>query len=108
MDRLIEQLLQMESDKHRALMACDAAAYEKHVRSQLQLLDTNVDLAAAAREAPDQLDVLARLIRLNTNLLLNHFSASPVFAANGALGRSEYSAEGTLDTRPAAKFSVEA
>lgn len=108
MEGLIERLLQLETAKHHALMACDAAAYDSQVKSQLQLLDANVDLAPAAREAPDKLEVLSRLIRLNTNLLLNHFSASPAFAAGGALGNSQYAADGGVDAHPAARFSVDA
>jgi hypothetical protein len=107
MDGIVERLLQLESAKHGALMACDSAAYEGLVKAQVGLLNSGCDLKVAAQQSRERVEVLARLIRLNTNLMLNHFSASPVFAANGALGRSEYTSQGTLDARPEAKFSVD-
>jgi hypothetical protein len=105
---LVEQLLELEGAKHRALMACDATAYEESVKSQLQLLNTAGELRAAAEASPAKVEVLSRLIRLNTHLLLNHFSASPAFAANGVLGRSSgYTATGARDARPPSRFSVD-
>jgi hypothetical protein len=107
MSNLVEELLEKESAKHQALIAGDAAAYEERVKEQLQLVSTNRDYAAAARECPAKVEILERMIRLNTLLLLNQFSASPVFGASGLLGRSEYTSGGTLEARPASRFSVD-
>jgi hypothetical protein len=107
MPGLVEELLELESAKHRALLACDADAYEKHVRRQLHVLSETPDVRQAAAMSPDQVRVLSRLIQLNACLLHNHFASSPVFALNGALGKSGYTSEGALETRPPSNFSVE-
>jgi hypothetical protein len=107
MNGIVDDLLELESDKHRALMACDAASYEELVRRQLRLLEVAYDAGAAARERPDELKILSRLIQLNTVLVLNYLSASPLMSETGLLTRSEYTSAGTPDARPASRISVE-
>ena len=106
MDGMVEELLRLESAKHRALIACDASSYEEQVQSQLRLLDGAPDLVAAAKESPAQVEILSRLIRLNAALLVNHVSASPVFVL--CQGATEYTHAGSLQTPINSKFSLEA
>jgi hypothetical protein len=100
---IVEQLLELETAKHRALLRCDAPVYESHVRAQVELLNAGHDLRAAAREVPEQVSILAKLVRLNTALVVNFVSSSPI----PLLTLSEYTSAGALDNRPAPRFSVE-
>jgi hypothetical protein len=81
MDGLVEKLLRLESAKHKALVEIDASAYDLNVREQMRLL-------AVSKGAPykvssvERLLALSQLITLNTRLLQNLVSTSPLFAFN--------------------------
>lgn len=89
MDGLVEELLRLESAKHKALILIDASAYDASVRGQMRLL---ADSKASTVTAPsvERLLALSQLITLNTRLLQNLISTSPVFAFN----KSSYTAKG--------------
>jgi len=95
MDGLVEELLRLETFKHQALIQIDAAAYEAGVREQ-------IGLVAASKEAPgpvrnvDRLLSLSQLITLNTRLLQNLISTSPLFQMTG----SAYTARGRAAAAP--------
>ena len=79
MDGLVEELLRLESAKHKALVEIDAPAYDAHVRKQLRLLSFSrkpVDDTTSL----ERLLALSQLITLNTRLLDNLASTSPLFA----------------------------
>jgi hypothetical protein len=100
---ITQELLRLETAKHRALLECDSQSYHDRVVEQVHLVNSGVDPAAAAQNNPEIVGALSRLTRLNTVLLLNVISTSPVFAAN----RNGYTSSGTLDRRPAGRVSVE-
>jgi hypothetical protein len=81
MDGLVEELLRLESAKHKALILIDASAYDASVREQMRLLE---DSKASAVTTPsvERLLALSQLITLNTRLLQNLISTSPLFAFN--------------------------
>jgi hypothetical protein len=103
MDGILDQLLRLESAKHRALIESNAADYEANVRAQLRLVDDNPGLPRCASEAPGQAAVLSKLIRLNTALVLNLISASPVLR----LIQTAYTREGSPEELTDSRFSVE-
>ena len=103
---IVDQLLELESAKHRALLTCDSSSYEEHVKTQIRLLDTGIASTAAAKESAETLSVLSRLMRLNTVLLLNHFTISPVFAETGGLRPGGYTSAGAPQLRPSSNLSV--
>jgi hypothetical protein len=94
MDGLVEELLRLESAKHKALVSIDATAYEAGVREQLRIL-------AAAKEAVikvagvERLLVLSQLITLNARLLQNLLSTTPLFGLCG-----NYNAAGRVSPPP--------
>ena len=104
MDGLVKELLRLESAKHKALVEIDASAYDAHVQTQLRLL-------SVSKESPDnvtnveRLLALSQLITLNTRLLQNLVSTSPLFAFN----KNGYTATGRI-SMPAIsrRVSVEA
>jgi hypothetical protein len=104
--RVLEQLLHLEGKKHRALLSCDSAGYEDHVTAQLRVMQDCSDFAAEAKSSPGELELLSRLVRLNTVLLLNHFIASPVSPLN-VLAGAAYDSSGSAASRPSATFSLQ-
>jgi hypothetical protein len=104
MDGIVEELLRLEGAKNKALIACDARAYDEHVRAQLHLLDSASDLKAAAQKSPEALATLSKLIHHNTSLFLNLVSTSALFAMN----QNCYSAKGDAQTHISARIAVEA
>ena len=79
MDGLVEELLRLESAKHQALVEIDATAYDANVRQQMRLLA--VPRGSADKVASlERLLALSQLITLNTRLLQNLISTSPLFA----------------------------
>ena len=96
MDGLVEELLRLESAKHKALVEIDASAYDRNVREQMRLL-------AFSKNAPykvssvERLLALSQLITLNTRLLQNLVSTSPLFACikNGYTARGRASSPAT-------------
>jgi hypothetical protein len=104
MDGLVEELLRLESAKHKALIEIDASAYDAHVQTQLRLL-------SISKESPDnvtnveRLLALSQLITLNTRLLQNLISTSPLFA----FSKNSYTAKGRVSV-PAisGRVSIEA
>jgi hypothetical protein len=78
MEGLISELLRLERAKHEALVSIDAAAYEARVREQMELLSASKDSLV---DAPDieQLLALSQLITLNSRLLQNLLSTTPLF-----------------------------
>jgi hypothetical protein len=95
MDGLVEQLLRLESAKHEALILIDAPAYDASVREQMRLLaDPDIPLTDTA--GIEQLLVLSQLITLNTRLLQNLISTTPLFG----LSAEGYTANGALPEPP--------
>ena len=104
MDGLVEELLRLESAKHKALVEIDAPAYDATVRAQLRLV-------SACKKASDKLTnvdrllALYQLITLNSRLLQNLVSTTPWFA----FSKNAYNAKGRVSARAASRrLSVEA
>lgn len=89
MDGLVKELLRLESAKHKALVEIDAPAYDAHVRKQLRLLSRK---PADDTTSVERLLALSQLITLNTRLLDNLVSTSPLFA----FGRNGSTAAGRI------------
>lgn len=103
MDGLVEELLRLESAKHRALVEIDASAYDTNVREQMRLLTVSKKVDQTANL--ERLLTLSQLITLNTRLLQNLVSTTPWFAFN----RNGYTAKGNVATaRTSGRVSVEA
>jgi hypothetical protein len=91
MDGLVEELLRLESAKHKALIEIDASAYDAHVRTQLRLLTASKGSAENVTNV-ERLLALSQLITLNTRLLQNLISTSPLFA----FSKNGYTSKGLL------------
>jgi hypothetical protein len=83
MDGLVEELLRLESAKHKALILIDACAYDASVREQLRLVADSKQSPPGAVSNVEQLLALSQLITLNTRLLQNLLSTTPLFAISG-------------------------
>ncbi len=81
MDGLVEELLRLESAKHKALVEIDASLYDATVRQQMRLLSTSRKPSDSAAGL-ERLLALSQLITLNTRLLQNLISTTPWFAFN--------------------------
>ena len=81
MDGLVEELMRLESAKHQALVEIDASAYDLNVREQMRLVAFSKDAPYKASSV-ERLLALSQLITLNTRLLQNLVSTSPLFALN--------------------------
>jgi hypothetical protein len=94
MDGLVKELLRLESAKHKALIEIDASAYDTHVQSQLRLLSVSNTSAGNVTDITnvEQLLALSQLITLNTRLLQNLISTSPLFA----FSKNGYTAKGQV------------
>ena len=103
MDGIVEQLLRLEEAKHKALLKCDSATYELHVSVQMRLFESAQDFAAAARRSTKSFAALARLIRLNTSLVLNLLKTSAAFARV----HSGYTSTGNPGTRNVSRFRAQ-
>jgi len=101
---LLEELLRLEGAKHKALVSIDAPAYEETVREQMRVLAASENKLGGVTNVKG-LQALSQLISVNTRLLQNLFSATPLFylSANG------YTSQG-LVSEPALsrRVSVEA
>ena len=103
MDGLVEELLHLESAKHKALVEIDAPAYDATVRAQLRLVSTSKKVAELTNV--DKLLALSQLITLNSRLLQNLVSTTPWFA----FSKNAYNAKGKVSVRTASRrISVEA
>ena len=91
MDGLVEELLRLESAKHKALVEIDATAYDVNVQAQLRLLSLRKASAGEVTNI-EQLFALSQLITLNTRLLHNLVSTSPLFA----FSKNGYTADGRI------------
>ena len=89
MDGLVEELLRLESAKHKALVEIDATAYDAHVQTQLRLVSVSRNSSDKTTNV-ERLLALSQLITLNTRLLHNLVSTSPLFAFN----KNGYTAKG--------------
>jgi hypothetical protein len=78
MDGLIEKLLRLEGAKHKALTEIDASAYDVNVRKQMRLLARPKTQIGAVGDVEHVL-ALSQLITLNTKLLQNLVSTTPLF-----------------------------
>jgi hypothetical protein len=102
MEGLVEELLRLESAKHKALVEIDASAYDANVCAQLRLV-------SASKNTPDKranverLLALSQLITLNTRLLQNLVSTTPWFAAS----KKGYNAR-VSDRKASRRISLEA
>lgn len=90
MDGLVEELLRLESAKHKALVKIDASAYDVSVREQMRLLSVSKKAEHSANL--ERLLALSQLITLNTRLLQNLVSTTPWFAFSG----NGYTAKGNV------------
>src|SRR5438876_6625368 len=90
MDGLVEELLRLESAKHKALVEIDAPAYDANVRAQLRLVSASKKTLDKVANV-ERLLALSQLITLNTRLLQNLVSTTPWFAlsSNNGYNRSE-------------------
>ena len=104
MDGLVEELLRLESAKHKAFVEIDASAYDASVRAQLRLLSAS-KRSGLRVSSVERLLSLSQLITLNTRLLQNLISTTPWFA----FSKNSYTAEGRV-AAPATsgRVSVEA
>jgi|SRR6266853_1136016 len=91
MDGLVEELLRLESAKHKALIEIDACAYDASVREQLRLVSVSKVTRDSAASV-DRLLALSQLITLNSRLLQNLVSTTPWFA----FSKNGYTAEGRV------------
>ena len=104
MDGLVEELLRLESAKHKALVEIDASAYDANVRAQMRLLSISKGSSAKVSSV-ERLLALSQLITLNTRLLQNLISATPWFA----FSKNGYTAKGRVATPATSRrVSVEA
>src|SRR5258708_1359952 len=92
MDGLVAELFRLESAKHKALVEIDAPTYDAHVQTQLRLLSISKKSPADNVTNVERLLVLSQLITLNTRLLQNLVSTSPLFA----FSKNGYTATGTI------------
>jgi hypothetical protein len=81
MDGLVEELLRLESAKHEALILLDAPAYDAKCGEQMRLVAASRAVVTAVKNV-EQLLALSQLITLNTRLLQNLISTTPMFAVN--------------------------
>ena len=100
---IVQELLRLECAKENALIEGDAPAYDESVRAQLHALDSTTVLEADARQHPDQLRDLAKLVRRNIALFWNLMSVSPAFERS----RTGYTSQGSVETRAVAQVKVE-
>src|SRR5437899_8047998 len=91
MDGLVEELLRLESAKHKALIEIDASAYDATVREQLRLVSNSKRTTAQAAPV-ERLLALSQLITLNGRLLQNLVSTTPWFA----FSKNGYTAKGRV------------
>src|SRR6059036_2564654 len=105
MDGLVEELLRLESAKHKALVEIDAPAYDANVRAQLRLVSASIRISDKLANV-DRLLALSQLITLNSRLLQNLVSTTPWFALGSNNG---YNAKGRVsDVTTSRRISVEA
>ena len=104
MDGLVEELLRLESAKHKALIEIDASAYDANVREQIRLVsDSKRTISQAA--PVERLLALSQLITLNSRLLQNLVSTTPWFA----FSKNGYTAKGRVSIPAIARrVSIEA
>ena len=100
MDGLVEELLRLESAKHKALVEIDAPAYDANVRAQLRLVSASKKAADKLTNV-DTLLALSQLITLNSRLLQNLVSTTPWFA----FSKNAYNAKGRV-SQPATSRRV--
>ena len=91
MDGLVKELLRLESAKHKALVEIDASAYDENVREQMRLIAVSKDASDRVSDVKGLLS-LSQLITLNTRLLQNLISTSPLFA----FSKNSYAANGRV------------
>jgi hypothetical protein len=91
MDGIVEELLRLEQEKHKALVAIDAPAYDATVREQMRVITESKGMARSVSNA-ERLLALSKLITLNTRLLQNLLSTTPYFV----LGLNGYTSQGRL------------
>jgi hypothetical protein len=105
MDGLVEELLRLESAKHKALIEIDASAYDAHVQTQLSLISGSKGFAGKVSNV-ERLLALSQLITLNTRLLQNLVSTTPLFA----FSKNSYTAQGgiSLPASISQRLSIEA
>ena len=104
MDGLLEELWRLENSKHTALILIDAAAYDTNVRAQIRLLEEAKDGMTGVTNV-ERLLALSQLITLNTRLLHNLMSTTPLFNMIG----NAYAADGRVSVGQAPqRVSMEA
>jgi hypothetical protein len=91
MDGLVKELLRLESAKHKALVEIDASAYDENVREQMRLIAVSKDASDRVSDVKGLLS-LSQLITLNTRLLQNLISTSPLFS----FSKNSYAANGRV------------
>src|SRR5215467_15868114 len=104
MDGLVEELLRLESAKHKALIEIDASSYDATVREQLRLVSVSKVTPDSVANLESVL-ALSQLITLNSRLLQNLISTTPWFA----FSKNSYTAEGRVAVpATSGRVSVEA
>jgi hypothetical protein len=104
MDGLVEELLRLENAKHKALVSIDAPTYDASIREQLRLLDASKGSLTTTGNVGELL-TLSQLITVNTRLLENLLSTTPLVH----LSAHYYTAEGRMSVEPTSgRVSVEA
>ena len=104
MDGLVEELWRLENSKHTALILIDAAAYDANVREQMRLLAEAKEPVTSVTNV-ERLLALSQLITLNTRLLHNLMSTTPLFNMIG----NAYAADGRASVgQTPQRVSVEA
>ena len=98
MDGILEELLRLEGAKHRALVQCDAVAYDECVRTQSDLVE-DPRISSEARTSADKLLEFSKLARINSSLYMNLLSTAPWISSQG----SGYNVRGRVAETPAAK-----
>lgn len=91
MDGLVHELLRLEGAKHKALVEIDATAYDANVREQMRLIAVSKTSTDSVSDV-EELLTLSQLITLNTRLLQNLVSTTPLFA----FSKNGYSSNGHM------------
>src|SRR5947199_10697920 len=104
MDGLVEELLRLESAKHKALVEIDVPSYDASVRAQLRLVSASKKTLDKVANV-ERLLALSQLITLNTRLLQNLLSTTPWFA----FSNNGHNAKGRVsEVTTSRRISVEA
>jgi hypothetical protein len=83
MDGLVEELLRLESAKHKALILIDACAYDASVREQLRLVADSKQSPPGAVSNVEQTARFVPIDHAEYAAAQNLLSTTPLFAISG-------------------------